>query len=56
VFTGSKLQLNVDTSALGQVQVEILDPDNKPIQGFTLTEADLIQGNFIDKMVVSKIL
>jgi hypothetical protein len=51
VFTGSKLQINVDTSALGQVQVEILGPNNKRIQGFTLAEADLIQGNFTDKIV-----
>jgi hypothetical protein len=50
-FEGKNLQLNVDTSALGQVQVEILDANDCPIEGYSLQEADLIQGNFINKTV-----
>jgi hypothetical protein len=47
VFTGSKLQLNVATGAGGSVQVEIQEPSGKPIPGFTLEDADEINGNYI---------
>jgi hypothetical protein len=50
-FQGDKLVLNIDTSALGQAQVEILDNNNCPINNFTIDEADLIQGNYVDKVV-----
>lgn len=41
-FNGSQLVLNVDTSALGEVQVEIRDEQGKPVEGFTLADADII--------------
>lgn len=50
-FEGRKLVLNVDTSALGQVQVEIQDSQGYPIEGYAHADADLIQGNYMDKPV-----
>jgi len=48
VFSGSKLQLNCETSAGGFVQVEIQDQEGKPIEGFTAEdERDQINGNYI---------
>jgi hypothetical protein len=41
-FAGDELVLNVDTSAAGQLQVEILDEENKPIPGYTLEDCDQI--------------
>lgn len=41
-FRGNQLVLNVDTSAAGEVRVEVQDIEGKPIPGFTLAEADLI--------------
>ena len=41
-FKGDELVLNVDTSGVGQVQVEILDENNKPIPGYTLEDCDQI--------------
>ena len=50
-FSGSRLQLNVETSVAGRAQVEIRDADEAPIPGFTLQECDPIQLNWIDKTV-----
>ena len=47
VFAGNRLQLNVDTSAGGICQVEIQDPSGKPVEGFSLADADEINGNYI---------
>jgi hypothetical protein len=41
-FEGDELALNVDTSAVGQVQVEMLDVPGKPIPGYTLEDCDQI--------------
>jgi hypothetical protein len=41
-FNGTQLVLNVDTSALGEVQVEILDEQGTPIPGFSLADSDII--------------
>lgn len=46
-FSGSKLELNVDTAAGGEVQVEILDALGAPIRGYTLADADPINANSI---------
>ena len=44
--------LNIDTSAAGQLQVEILDEENKPILGYTLEDCDQIYtANEINKAV-----
>ncbi len=47
LHTGKQLQLNLATGAGGTVQVEILDEEGMPIEGFTLDEADEINGNYI---------
>lgn len=47
VFAGGKLQLNIDTSAGGSVRAEIQDASGKPIKGFTASDADEINGNYI---------
>jgi hypothetical protein len=54
IFNGNNLKLNVDTSALGQLQVAILDSNEMPIPGFSLADADLIQGNYIEKIATWK--
>ena len=46
-FSGSKLELNVDTSAGGEVEVEVLDALGTPISGYTLADADPINANSI---------
>jgi len=50
-FRGKRLELNVETSVAGSVQVEVLDATGKPIRGHTLASADAIKGNFIAKTV-----
>jgi hypothetical protein len=51
-FDGDQLVLNVDTSAAGEVQIEIEDAGGKPIPGFTLAESDLIHSaNAINRPV-----
>jgi hypothetical protein len=51
-FEGGELVLNVDTSAVGQVQVEILGEDKKPITGYTLKDCDQIYtANEINRLV-----
>ncbi|MCL4402250.1 MAG: hypothetical protein M1436_06265 [Acidobacteria bacterium] len=41
-FDGNELVLNVDTSALGEVQVEIQDTQGNPLPGFRLSDCDII--------------
>jgi hypothetical protein len=41
-FSGSELVLNVDTSAAGELQVEILDRLKKPIEDYKLQDCELI--------------
>jgi hypothetical protein len=50
-FTGERLELNVDTSAGGTVLVELQDEAGKPIQGFTVSDADEINGNSVRRPV-----
>ncbi|MFB3825238.1 MAG: hypothetical protein ACE15B_00670 [Bryobacteraceae bacterium] len=51
-FKGNQLVLNVDTSAAGEVQVEVQDESGKPIEGFTLADCDIIHtANEIDRPV-----
>ncbi|MCH2130886.1 MAG: hypothetical protein MK179_17215 [Pirellulaceae bacterium] len=47
IFSGNRLQLNVDTSAGGICRVELLDLENEPLAGFSLSDADEINGNYI---------
>jgi len=44
-FAGSRLELNLDTSAGGVARVEILEASGKPIPGYTLHDADQLNGN-----------
>lgn len=47
IFAGSRLELNVDCSAAGDVRVELLDADGEPLPGYALGDADMIRGNHI---------
>jgi hypothetical protein len=47
-FSGKKLTLNYATSASGNVQVELLTADGKPVPGFTLKDAPEAFGDKID--------
>jgi len=51
VFSGKQLNLNIQTSVAGSAQVEILAGNGKTVPGFSLNDADVIKGNFIDKTV-----
>ncbi len=50
IFSGNRLELNVDTSAGGTVLVEIQDETGKAIVGFTVKDADEMNGNYIRKV------
>jgi len=50
-FAGNRLQVNMNASAGGCLQVEILSAVHVPISGFTFEEADLLHGNDIRKTV-----
>lgn len=50
-FEGSALELNADTSAGGVIRVEILDEAKQPVEGFTLADADELNGNDIHMKV-----
>ena len=50
-FTGSSLELNIDTGAGGLAQVELQTADGGPIDGFTRGECDTLNGNAIRKTV-----
>lgn len=51
-FRGQQLVLNLDTSALGEAQVEIQDEQGKPIPGFALSDSDIIHSaNEISRVV-----
>ena len=54
VFAGQKLVLNVDASAMGQLQVEMADSNEIPVQGFAASDCDLIRGNHSAKIVTWK--
>lgn len=42
---GAKLLLNVDTGALGEIQVGLLDENGRAIEGFALTDCPPVQHN-----------
>ena len=50
IFSGDRLELNVDTSAGGTLVVEVQDEARKAIVGFTAEDADEINGNYIRKV------
>ncbi len=50
-FTGDRLQLNVDTDAVGYMQVGFLDEQGQDIEGYTVDDCVYINGDFITKEV-----
>ncbi len=50
-FTGNRLQLNVDTDAVGYLQVGFLDEQGQPIEGYTVDDCVYVNGDFIAKEV-----
>ena len=51
VFEGRNLLINIDTGAIGDCRVEILDVNEKSIKGFGPGDCDIIRGNFPNKIV-----
>ena len=50
-FTGKTLMLNYATSAAGFVKVEVQDAAGTPIEGYALSDAAEIIGNFVERNV-----
>ena len=50
-FDGTRLTLNVSTSARGGVRVGALDAEGKPVDGYTLDDCPWIYGDFLDRIV-----
>ena len=50
-FTGGKLELNLSTSAVGGVRVELQNPDGTAIPGFALDDCPPVFGDALDKKV-----
>ena len=50
-FEGDRLQLNVDTDAVGYLQVGFLDEQGQPIEGYTVDDCVYVNGDFIAKEV-----
>lgn len=53
-FEGSQLSLNVATSAVGSVRVELQNPDGSPLEGFSLADCPPIFGDEIARVVTWK--
>jgi hypothetical protein len=51
VFSGTKLVLNINASAMGTCKVEILDDQGNVLPGYSLAECDEIGGNHVEKTV-----
>ena len=47
IFSGNRLELNVDTAVAGSAQVELLGPEGRPAHGFGLPQATVIRGNYV---------
>ena len=50
-FTGTRLVLNINASAMGTCNVEILDGQGHAFPGFSLADCDEIGGNYVEKTV-----
>ncbi len=50
-FDGERLELSMDGSAGGRLQVEIQSADGTPIDGYRLDDCDTIRGNSLAKQV-----
>ena len=50
-FDGNHLELNMDGSAGGWLQVEIQDESGNPLPGFQLSDTDPVMGNAVSKTI-----
>lgn len=50
-FSGSTLEINYSTAGAGEIHVELLGADGKPIPGFSLEDCDAIKGDAIAQTV-----
>lgn len=48
---GSVLELNFETSAAGEIRVELLDAEGQPVPGFSRSDCPPLRGDFIDHAV-----
>ncbi len=48
---GNMLEVNVDTSATGELRIEILDENYTPLKNYTLKDSDPIHANSCNKIV-----
>jgi hypothetical protein len=51
IFTGDRLTLNLDTSAVGEARVGIVRADSSPIDGFKVSDCDVMNGDYLDRKV-----
>ncbi|MCX7428181.1 MAG: hypothetical protein NTW96_21450 [Planctomycetia bacterium] len=54
VFTGKRLVLNLNASAMGACQVGLLDAAGKDVPGFTVDACDILRGNAVEQVVTWK--
>ncbi len=50
-FDGSRLEINLSTSAAGGVRIEVQDAEGKPLPGYTLADCDVQFGDEVDRVV-----
>jgi hypothetical protein len=53
-FSGSKLELNFETSAAGGLRVELQDESGKPVPGYTLADGPEVIGDEIERVAAWK--
>lgn len=50
-FEGNRLEINFETSAYGEIQIEVLDPHGSPYPDFACADSETILGNEISRTV-----
>jgi hypothetical protein len=50
-FQGSRLELNVDTGALGSVRVAVLDEQGRAFPGYSVEDCDWVNANSVARAV-----
>lgn len=51
VFEGNRLELNIETGAVGYIQVGFIDENGDPIDGYSVDDCIYINGDFVDNEV-----